>query len=107
MNAYKKNFSEIEWDNISEGLKIKQLEFNNVKLRLAEFDDKFSEIDWCTKGHFGYVLDGNCTVIYKNGSEILYSTGDIITIPSGENNKHKALLNKGEKIKILFFNKIS
>lgn len=51
-----------------------------------EFSEGFSEEDWCTKGHIGYVLEGRFSIDF-NGKEIPFIAGDGIFITEGEESK--------------------
>jgi quercetin dioxygenase-like cupin family protein len=53
-------------------------------------------------GHAGIVLDGEYSIDY-NGKPERYKKGDVIFIPSGEHDKHKAILSKGEIVTLLLF----
>ena len=59
------------------------------KLRLAEFTRAFVEHQWCTKGHIGYVLEGEMEVDF-HGKVVTFRGGDGLFIPPGEPHKHKA-----------------
>ena len=59
------------------------------QIRLVEFTKKFVEPDWCTKGHIGYILEGQLEINF-NGNISIYNTDDALCIPEGENHKHKA-----------------
>jgi quercetin dioxygenase-like cupin family protein len=72
------------------------------QIRLVEFSYGFIEPDWCSKGHAGYVMDGEFANDYSGTIE-RYKAGDIIFIPKGERDKHKAVLGKGEKVTLLLF----
>ncbi|MHC4499416.1 MAG: cupin domain-containing protein [Planctomycetota bacterium] len=56
------------------------------KLRLVEFSKEFVEPDWCSRGHIGYVLEGQMEVNF-DGKVIVFGPGDGIFIPAGE--KHR------------------
>jgi hypothetical protein len=57
------------------------------KLRLVEFVREFQEPDWCCKGHFGYVLEGEADLQFSDQT-VRLKRGDGIFIPTGENHKH-------------------
>jgi len=59
------------------------------RLRLVEFTKEFIEPDWCTKGHIGYVLEGQMDVDFA-GHVVHFSAGDGLFIPAGEEARHKA-----------------
>ena len=82
------------------GIKTKTYKKGNQQVRLVEFSEGFIEEDWCSHGHFGYVLEGSFSIDYSGKSE-QYKVGDIILIPQGEEDKHKAVLGKGERVLLL------
>lgn len=102
MDDHLVDFKEIEWVNNNDGVRFKVFINGNQQLRLVEFSEGFIEIDWCLKGHAGYVLDGDFTLDFSGKPEH-FRKGDIIFIPSGEKDKHKAVLGKGEKVTLLLF----
>ena len=102
MNDHKVIFDSIEWSNAGTGVRYKAFTCGNQRLRLVEFSDGFTEPDWCSHGHAGIVLDGGFALDY-NGSSERYTKGDVIFIPGGETDKHKAILGKGEKVTLLLF----
>ena len=95
-------FDKIEWNNTAKGMRTKLFVNGNQQVRLVEFSEGFVEHDWCQKGHAGYVLDGEFSINYSGIFE-KYKKGDILFIPKGEQSKHKAILNKGEKVTLLLF----
>lgn len=102
MNTHKIIFDSIAWADVGTGVRYKAFTHGGQRLRLVEFSDGFIEPDWCTHGHAGIVLDGSFAIDY-HGSIEKYSKGDVIFIPSGETDKHKAVLGKGEKVTLLLF----
>ena len=52
------------------------------------------------------MLDGTFTTEFYNGNIERYQKGDIVFIPPGEESKHKAVLEKGEKVTLLEFENI-
>ena len=100
--SYMVEFEKIEWNNTAIGMRTKLFINGNQQLRLVEFSEGFVEYDWCQKGHAGYVLDGEFSINYSGLIE-KYKKGDIIFIPKGEKSKHKAILNKNEKVTLLLF----
>jgi quercetin dioxygenase-like cupin family protein len=89
MSKYKVDFDKIEWHCPTKGAKFKVYKLADRQLRLVEFRKKFIEHDWCTKGHIGYVLEGQLEVEF-DGEIVTFSAGDGIFIPQGEKDKHKA-----------------
>ncbi len=95
-------FNKIEWINADVGIRYKAFTNGNQRIRMAKFSEGFVEADWCSNGHIGYVLDGKFSIDF-NGKAEYFKKGDTIYIPSGEADKHKAILGKGEKVTILLF----
>lgn len=85
----KVNFSEIPWERPAPGVRFKAVSRDGRKLRLVEFTSDFLEPDWCTKGHVGYLLEGELEISFPDKS-LRLSTGDGIFILPGESEKHKA-----------------
>ena len=100
MNSHKIIFDELEWTNAGIGVRYKAFIRGNQRLRLVEFSEGFVEQDWCTHGHAGIVLNGSFAIDY-NGNIERYVEGDVIFIPSGEVDKHKAVLGKDENVTLL------
>ena len=95
-------FEKIEWTEPAAGVRFKVFVSEKQQIRLVEFSEGFIEPDWCEKGHAGYVLDGEFSLDF-NGNLEKYKKGDVIFIPNGEADKHKAVLSKGEKVLLLLF----
>lgn len=102
MNNHKVIFDNIEWTDAGIGVRYKAFIHGSQRLRLVEFSEGFVEPDWCTNGHAGIVLDGSFITDF-NGNIERHSKGDVIFIPGGESDKHKAILGKGEKVLLLLF----
>jgi len=96
------DFENMEWKEPAAGIKYKSFINGSQQIRLVEFSEGFVEPDWCRKGHAGYVLDGEFANDY-NGNLERYKKGDVIFIPKEERSKHKAILEKGEKVTLLLF----
>ena len=95
-------FKEMEWNSPAVGVREKRFEHKGETIRLLEFSYGFIEQDWCVKGHKGYVIEGSLFIDF-NGKRIKYEKGDGIWIEEGEKNKHKAIINEGEKVLIVLF----
>ena len=89
MEKYKLDFKAMPWEAPAVGVRFKAYEQDGRKLRLAEFTKEFIEADWCTKGHIGYVLEGQMEIDF-DGKVIMFCPGDGLFIPAGEKHKHKA-----------------
>ena len=102
MNSFLVDFENMEWNEPAVGVRFKTFANVNQQIRLVEFSEGFVEPDWCKKGHAGYVLDGEFATDYSGNLE-RYKKGDVLFIPKGEQSKHKAILEKGEKVTLLLF----
>ena len=88
MEQYRIDFDAMQWEATAVGIRIKAHERGGRRLRLAEFGKEFAEPDWCTKGHIGYVLEGQLEIDF-DGNVISFGPGDGLFIPAGEEHKHK------------------
>ncbi len=82
-------FDSLQWVSPLPGARHKLYRHEDTVLRLVEFSRGFVEPDWCTKGHIGYVLDGQVDVDF-DGAVVRFSAGDGLFIPPGEDHRHKA-----------------
>lgn len=95
-------FGSLPWVKSAEGARFKAVMIGNWQVRLVEFSYGFIEPDWCMKGHAGYVLDGGFSIDYSGRVE-KYKAGDVLFIPKGEKDKHKAVLEKGQRVTLLLY----
>ncbi len=89
MERCKVDFELLPWETPMVGIRFKAYQQGGRRLRLVEFAKNFVEPDWCTKGHIGYVLEGQMEIDF-NGKVVLFSPGDGIFIPQGDKEKHMA-----------------
>ncbi len=89
MKEHKVDFESLEWQTSLPGARFKAFRQGGRTLRLLEFTKGFVEPDWCTKGHIGYVLEGQLDVDF-DGSIVRFSAGNGLFIPAGTESKHKA-----------------
>ena len=89
MEQYKIDFESMEWQSPAAGVRFKAFEQSGRKLRLVEFSKEFVEQDWCTKGHIGYLLEGQMEINF-DGKVITFGQGDGVFIPAGKKHKHRA-----------------
>ncbi len=89
MGKYKIDFESMEWEVPADGVRFKAYEQGDRKLRLVEFGREFVESDWCTKGHIGFILEGQIEIDF-NGNVIVFGQGDGVFILAGEKHRHKA-----------------
>ena len=88
MHEYKVDFNSISWQSQTKGVRFKAFLQGNRRLRLVEFSNEFVELEWCNKGHIGYVLEGEGEVDFS-GQIVKYSSGDGVFIQAGPEHKHK------------------
>ena len=88
MKQYRVDFESIRWQSPMAGVRFKAYEKVGRKLRLAKFSKEFVEPGWCTKGHIGYILEGQMEIDFS-GKVIVFGPGDGVFIPAGEEHKHK------------------
>jgi quercetin dioxygenase-like cupin family protein len=88
MSNAKVDFKSMEWEKPMAGVRSKAYEQEGKKLRLVEFNKDFVEPGWCTKGHIGYILEGQMEIDF-DGKHIVFGTGNGLFIPAGEKHKHK------------------
>jgi quercetin dioxygenase-like cupin family protein len=89
MADLKVNFEAVPWESPAPGLRYKAHKQGGKQLRVVEFDREFVEPDWCAKGHYGFVLEGEFEMDFS-GRILRYREGDGVFIPAGEASKHKA-----------------
>ncbi|MBC8471506.1 MAG: cupin domain-containing protein [Planctomycetes bacterium] len=88
MKQYRIDFESMAWESPADGVRFKAYEQGSKKLRLVEFSKEFVEPDWCTKGHIGYILQGQMEIDF-DGEKIVFGPGDGVFIPEGPEHKHK------------------
>jgi quercetin dioxygenase-like cupin family protein len=88
MEHYRVDFGSMPWEQPTAGVRFKACEQNGRKLRLAEFTKDFVEPDWCTKGHIGYVLEGEMELDF-HGQVVTFRPGDGLFIAPGTEHGHK------------------
>jgi len=102
MNNYLVKFRELAWESPRPGVRHKFQNVGDRCLRLAEFTEEFIELDWCSREHIGYVIEGQVMVRFEK-QNVLLRKGDVLHIPAGHDHRHKAIVAKGEKAVLLFF----
>ena len=105
MNDILINFKRMKWENPAPGIRYKEYIKDNQRIRLVEFSEQFNEVDWCTKGHVGYVIEGKISINF-NGKVIDFKADDGLFISEGEENKHKGSIGKGEKALLILFERV-
>jgi len=89
MEHRKIDFGSLAWQSPQPGARFKSHQQAGRTLRLLELTKEFVEPEWCTKGHIGYVLEGEMEVNFA-GDLVRYSAGDGIFILAGEEHRHMA-----------------
>ncbi|MBI5387696.1 MAG: cupin domain-containing protein [Verrucomicrobia bacterium] len=97
--AYKINWEALLWIAPMPGVRFKVVEQNGRKLRLVEFQREFREPDWCRKGHWGYVLEGEGDLQFAHQTVPLQA-GDGLVIPPGEEHQH-LLRVRSERLRVV------
>lgn len=100
---YKADFAKLEWESPIEGVRHKYIDQNNLRMRLVEYSNEMP-LHWCEKGHYGYLLEGQMEIEFKD-SKIIYKPGDGIFIPDGPDHKHCGRV-LSEKVLVFFIEKI-
>ena len=95
-------FDLLDWITPAKGIRYKKFKNGSNVIRLLEFSEGFLEEEYCPKGHACYVLEG-CFNIEYTGKLETYAAGDVIYIPAGKEDKHKAIISKGERVLLLMY----
>ena len=61
--------------------------FQDKQLRLVEFGANFVEPDWCTRGHAGYVLEGEIQIEFDDTIST-FRAGEGLNIQAGTRHRH-------------------
>jgi len=83
------DFANLPWQTPAPGLRFKSSVWHGQKLRLLEFTTEYVELDWCRKGHIGYLLAGELEIDFS-GTHRQLQAGQGLFIDEGEDCKHKA-----------------
>jgi quercetin dioxygenase-like cupin family protein len=89
MERYRVDFASMPWEHRAAAVRFKAYEHDGRRVRLAEFTKDFVEPDWCTKGHIGYVLEGEME-LDSHGQVVTLRAGDGLFVPPGNEHGHKA-----------------
>ena len=87
-SKHKLVFDQMEWTSIGDEIRYKCYREGNYQVRLIEFGKDMKHVDWCIKGHYGYVLHGSAEIVFSDHSEI-FEPGDVLFIPEGPEYKHR------------------
>ena len=88
---YKIVFDELDWTSPGDDIRFKCYEHGGFQIRLVEFGKSMVHADWCLKGHFAYVVDGELEMAFSEHSEF-YQSGDAMFIPDGKEHKHRPIV---------------
>lgn len=99
------DFTSIPWESPIDGARSKIYRYANKQVRLVEITNRFIETEWCTRGHIGYILDGQLEINF-NGNIVIFNKGDGFFIPAGEKDKHIGRI-LTDVVKIIFVEDIS
>ena len=86
MGLYKIDTSALRWEQVMPGLRQKVYRDGGRQLRWVEYTKDMAP-HWCAKGHVGLVLDGRFEIRFDDAT-VVFSAGDGIFIPDGEQHKH-------------------
>ncbi|HMO13474.1 MAG TPA: hypothetical protein PKD64_02340 [Pirellulaceae bacterium] len=81
-------FDNIEWRQLNEFAEEKRVTLGETSMRLLRLAPGFEEVDWCTRGHVGYVIEGVLLIQFDQHTET-YTSGDGLHIDYGV--PHRAL----------------
>jgi mannose-6-phosphate isomerase-like protein (cupin superfamily) len=87
MIEYKIDFSSVDWESPSEGVRQKATTDGDKIVRLVEYSPNMP-LHWCEKGHFGYILEGRFEIDFADSSVVL-EQGDGVFIPNGHAHRHR------------------
>lgn len=103
----------VDWESISwnepeegeerPGYRDKSCVRDGLEVWLVEMTEGYVKDEWCTERHLVYVLEGEASMRFKDGSVIRMRQGDTGVIPASEANPHKMEVSAGERIVGLFF----
>lgn len=90
MIEYRIDFDRLDWVSPIPGVRQKEYVDGEKRVRLVEYTREM-EPHWCSKGHFGYIIEGRFEIEFDGGKEV-FETGDGVFIPDGEEHRHKAVV---------------
>jgi quercetin dioxygenase-like cupin family protein len=82
-------FEDLPWESPVPGFRQKVAVRHGKHMRLIELAESFVEADWCTKGHAGYVLEGELELSFVD-HVVRLEPGQAFIVRSGDVDKHKA-----------------
>ena len=88
MISYRIDFDRLGWVSPIPGMRHKVWEDGKKRVRMVEYTREM-EPHWCSRGHFGYILDGRFEIEFDNRT-IVFEAGDGVFIPDGDDHRHRA-----------------
>ena len=89
MEPHKILFDQLEWQSPQPGARYKVFRNESTQVRLLELSPEFVELQWCDKGHVGFVLEGELDIDFA-GRVVRFPQGAALLIPAGAPHAHKA-----------------
>jgi hypothetical protein len=80
---------DVPWTILAEGARQKLAESGGKRVRLLELTQAFVDEEWCTRGHVGYVLEGQLELAFEDRVE-QFAKGSGFVLRDGDRYKHKA-----------------
>jgi hypothetical protein len=102
MIKYQVDFSSLDWESPIEGVRQKAISDGNTMLRLVEYSEAMP-LQWCDKGHFGYILDGRFAIEFDSGTHV-FEQGDGVFIPDGPAHRHRGRV-LSDTVRVIFVEK--
>jgi ethanolamine utilization protein EutQ (cupin superfamily) len=88
MENFKIDFSSLPWQSPLKGVRYKTFNDGKRQVSLLEYTREYVDTEWCQKGHYGCVLDGECELNFS-GRRVHFKTGDGVFIPAGPAGQHQ------------------
>jgi len=88
MQNYRIDFDALPWEPVMDGVRQKVVVHSGKKVRLVEYSKAMSP-HWCTKGHYGYILNGRLEIEFRESTHA-FEEGNGVFIPNGEEHRHRA-----------------
>ena len=86
---YRVAFAETDWEPALGGsARLKRVAREGKIFRLLELTPASHHPDWCETGHLGLVVEGELEIEF-DAKTVRLSAGDALTIPHGENDRHR------------------
>jgi hypothetical protein len=89
MSDHKLIFNSLPWTETAPGSREKAFVTAGKRVRLLELTSEFKEADWCTRAHFGYVMNGVLEVAFEK-KKVVIGVAEGLAVPGGDAFKHKA-----------------